>query len=51
MDTALEGIGDKTVKSVRQYTTSETRDLKEEADYLTGYIPSKSVVTMVYDLQ
>lgn len=51
MDTSLEGIGDKTVKSVRQFTTSESRDLKEEADYMLGYIPSKSVVTFVYDLE
>lgn len=51
MDTELKGVEGKTVKTVRQYTTSESKNLRKELEYLTGYIPPKSVATLVYELQ
>lgn len=50
METSIEGLN-KQVVSVKQYVTSSTTDLAEVDEYLKGYIPPKSVVTMVYNLQ
>ena len=50
METSIEGLN-KQVVSMRQYVTSSTSNLNEVDEYLKGYIPAKSVVTMVYDLK
>lgn len=42
---------EKQVVSVQQYTTSNAKDLRLESESQRGYIPAKSVVTLVYDLK
>lgn len=50
IENAIQGL-DKQVVSTQQYTTSNTKDLRLESESQRGYIPAKSVVTLVYDLK